>query len=243
MKSIEHFMVVCLAVFRHLSRRRSVLLGAAGITAFGCLQEEVISNQMPDDLDNDGDGVAASLDCDDDDPNIRERTENGCVRIMPTDPCDDEMISCNPLPDFDEDGDMDGFFAEDDCDDSNALINPEASYEPGSPEAQRLEQLACERGEAVDANCDNEPDFACVIVNPPPPMDGDMDGYFGDDDCDDTDARIFPDAEYQPGTRGWAELEALACQRGTPIDFDCDDVAEIECMITVNPLPDGDDPR
>ena len=37
---------------------------------------------------------------------------------------------------------MDGFFAEDDCDDSNALINPEASYEPGSPEAQRLEQLA-----------------------------------------------------------------------------------------------------
>ena len=54
-----------------------------------------------------------------------------------------------------------------------------------------LEQLACERGEAVDANCDNEPDFACVIVNPPPPMDGDMDGYFGDDDCDDTDAYFF----------------------------------------------------
>ena len=193
MKSIEHFMVVCLAVSDIVGEASCLccLLQPLAVFRRGHLEPK------PDDSSNDGDGVAASLDCDDDDPNIRERTENGCVRIMPTDPCDDEMISCNPLPDFDEDGDMDGFFAEDDCDDSNALINPEASYEPGSPEAQRLEQLACERGEAVDANCDNEPDFACVIVNPPPPMDGDMDGYFGDDDCDDTDARIFPDAEYQ----------------------------------------------
>ena len=45
-----------------------------------------------------------------------------------------------------------------------------------------------EQGEAVDANCDNEPDFACVIVNPPPPMDGDMDGFFAEDDCDDSNA-------------------------------------------------------
>ena len=185
MKFVQHFLSVCIAVFRHLSRRRSVFVGAVGITAFGCIQEEVISNQIPDDVDNDGDGVAASIDCDDDDPTVFERTENGCVR----DPCESEYVDaiCNPMPD---DADGDGSSAYEDCDDTNHLIYPEARYEPGSVEAQRLEQLACERGEAIDANCDNEPDFACVIVNPPPPTDGDMDGYFADEDCDDTQSLI-----------------------------------------------------
>ena len=161
-----------IAIFRHLRRNRRCGRRRRSITALGCIQEEVISNQMPD-VDFDGDGVSSLTDCDDADPNVGAPLEGQTCDPMrppatrPCDPsCDDGMpIFCNPIPDFDNDGYGDDV----DCDDDEELIYPDADHSADSAAQADFEALACERGEDVDADCDGEPDYYCVIVNPPPP--------------------------------------------------------------------------
>lgn len=132
----------------------------------------------------------------------------------------EEQIITNPVPDaIDEDGD--GFYLqEDDCDDTNAAVNPAAVE-------------ICDDG--IDNNCDNQIDMdddACpeVSVNPAPEDDADGDGYDESVDCDDQNPDINPDAEED-------------CYDG--LDNDCDDLvdeADDECPeIIVNPGPEDAD--
>lgn len=240
-RQLEIFIASCVAVFRHLSRRNTIVAGAISITALGCLQEEVISNMLPGDIDFDEDGVAETVDCDDSDPSIGAAPDGQeCSDIIPEcNPCEADcnsvMVSCNPFPDGDLD--MDGYFAdEDDCDDTNPFIYPGASHEAGSEGAVRLEDMACEQNEGVDADCDGEADHFCVIVNPPPGDDMDMDGYFDQEDCDDSNPLIHPNAAYEAGSDSAMSLEALACASGDAVDVDCDDEPDYFCVI-VNPPP------
>ena len=70
--------------------------------------------------------------------------------------------------DGDEDGD--GFLAEEDCDNTNANINPDAEEIPNND---------------VDEDCDGE-----ILI-----IDEDNDGFNSDEDCDDSNADIYPGAE------------------------------------------------
>jgi len=74
------------------------------------------------------------------------------------------------LPPVDDDGD--GYYAGDDCDDTDASIYP------GAPEI-------CDDG--IDQDCEGS-DEAC------PAPDNDGDGYDANDDCDDADDTIYPGA-------------------------------------------------
>ena len=247
-RQLQRFMATCIAIYRHLTKRHTIVAGAVSITALGCLQEEVISNMLPEDVDFDEDGVAETIDCDDSDPSVgpppEGRTcEDVVENCQPCEPgCESEIISCNPIPD----GDFDGYDASEDCDDSNPDIYPDSSHEPASEAADRLREKACRSGEGIDSDCDGEPDYFCVIVNPGPieDTDADMDGYFADDDCDDTNPLIHPDARYQPDSESARALEDAACSRGEAIDADCDNEPDYFCVI-VNPPPpeleDGDD--
>ena len=158
--------------------RPSVWAGTFGITAIGCISEEIARNDLPDgDLDEDG------------------------------------------LSQFD------------DCDDREPLIYPGASYAVESRTERVLEDLACQSGGDLDVDCDGEPDYFCVLVNPEP-EDLDGDEFAEDEDCDDTNAQIYPGASYEIGSEEAQALTSLSCEVGEGIDADCDGEAEYQCVIT-----------
>ena len=171
----------CSVLFRRAIVNRGVVAGAIGITAVGCIREEIAQNDFPD-ADFDEDGVSALLDCDDaeplvypeanyaDDPATQNLLEEmACQRERGIDAdCDGEpdyfcVIVNPPPPDLDED--MDGYAVGDDCDDEEALIYPEADHSDDPTAMSALERLACQRGEAIDADCDGVSEFQCVITN------------------------------------------------------------------------------
>ena len=132
---------------------------------------------------------------------------------------------------------MDGFTADEDCDDSNPLIYPNARYAPDSEEARTLTDTACQTGQPIDANCDMTPEYMCdIAINPIP--DFDRDGYT-DDDCDEENPLIHPNASYEDGSPEAQRLTDLACMRNEPIDADCDDEPDYFCVI-VNPAPEDE---
>ncbi len=114
--------------------------------------------------DNDGDGYPASIDCDDDDPDIRP----GADEI-----CDDGIDQDCRFGDLIGDADGDGYIglhcggAADDCDDEDIQVHPGAN----------------ERCNGTDDDCNG--------VLPPDEIDGDEDGASScQGDCDDEDPTI-----------------------------------------------------
>ena len=93
----------------------------------------------------------------------------------PADTSDDDTVDTDPVDTGDTDvppvdADQDGFFDDEDCDDSNAAIYP------GAPEEDCTDP--------VDYNCDGQvPLYA----------DADADGWAACVDCDDLDAAVNPD--------------------------------------------------
>ena len=184
--------------------------------------------------DNDGDGFYGQSDCNDDDAAVFPGADEACDDGIDND-CDDVIDEGKTT--FYEDRDEDGYGdpakpveactkpgkayskVADDCDDLNALVNPE--------QAERCSTVG------VDDDCDGEVDEDSAIDTTTFFFDYDGDGYGGEefevnvcgstppsnysataDDCDDTDAFVSPEA-----------LEV--CDDG--VDNDCDASSDADC--------------
>jgi len=155
-------------------------------------------------LDADGDGAHACVDCDDSDATALPGGTETC-----DDGIDQDCLEGDLLSDADGDGSTAALCGGDDCDDSNAVINPAA------------EDLC----DGVDLNCDGETHET----------DEDGDSFFdiacGGDDCDDDAQGIHPAApEICDGIDNNCDDvlfeggEDDADEDGVPIcDDDCDD--------------------
>ena len=164
--------------------------------------------------DVDGDGYKAAIyggqDCNDSDALIFPGATETCGDNIDQD-CNGADLACEPPVNEDVDGDgyKAAIYGGQDCNDSDALIFPGATE-------------TC--GDNIDQDC-NGADLAC---EPPVNEDVDGDGYkaaiYGGQDCNDSDALIFP---------GATEI----C--GDNIDQDCSG-ADLACEPPVNEDVDGD---
>ena len=148
-----------------------------------------------DDYDQDGDGVAYDLDCDDDDPTSLTRAVDGdCDGVLTVDDCDD----ADPLSTVtSEDSDCDGYISGVDCDDSDAA----STYRGNDEDCDGVVTLedcddrwAASTIVSTDADCDgvitsedcDDSDAGSTVLS----EDGDCDGVLTADDCDDSNAEI-----------------------------------------------------
>ena len=145
--------------------------------------DDSTTDDSGDAVDNDGDGVTAETDCDDNNPAIYPGAVEQCDELDNN--CDGN-IDEDVQDSFYADADQDGYGAGDavlgcelpegyttlagDCDDADARYNPAAV------------ETDCE--DPNDYNCDGSTGFA----------DGDGDGFAACQECDDGDAAVNPDA-------------------------------------------------
>ncbi|MCB9048940.1 MAG: right-handed parallel beta-helix repeat-containing protein [Lewinellaceae bacterium] len=165
--------------------------------------------------DNDGDGVCADVDCNDNDPNITTQPGQACNDGDPTTINDliDANCNCAGTPTacggIGDNDDGDGICADVDCNDND----PNITTQPGQ---------ACNDGDPttindlIDANCNcTGTPTACGGIG-----DNDGDGVCADVDCNDND----PNITTQPGQ---------VCNDGDPTTIN--DLIDADCNCTGTP--------
>jgi hypothetical protein len=141
-----------------------------------------------DDRDDDGDGFAGCLDCDDRNPAVSPAVNEGfCCSTNLDDgidnDCDAEIDETPPLQGcscFEGDDDADGYLDEFDCAPDDGTVNP------GLTEGQ---WCSPDRFDDRDNDCDGETDESEETR----PCDADWDGSPEEDDCDDLNGWVSPD--------------------------------------------------
>ncbi|MCO4769104.1 MAG: hypothetical protein KDA24_03685 [Deltaproteobacteria bacterium] len=156
-----------------------------------------------DNLDVDGDLFTLCDDCDDDDPDVNPDGTEIC-----DDGIDQDCTGTDLVGDLDNDGAINDACGGDDCDDTNAAVNPSADD-------------VCD---GVDLNCDGE------TTTTDADGDGHYDAACGGGDCDETNQAVHPDAVeacngFDDNCDGdlLAEGEADGDGDGAPGCNDCDD--------------------
>ena len=166
----------------------------------------------PDDLDNDGDGYTAAVDCDDDNPNIHPDAIEICNKI--DDDCNGQ-VDDNAGSKWYLDADADGYGnpnkSLDSCDGISFLISVGGDCYDGNPE---IHPGAFERCDGIDNNCDDVVDGSDAVDQTAWFDDLDGDGYGSSEsvhtacisqvdlqlvvdnnnDCDDQNDQVHPGA-------------------------------------------------
>lgn len=203
----------------------------------------VVEDIDPDDLDNDGDGYTAAVDCDDDDPNVHPGATESCNNV--DDDCNgqiDDNAGSKWCLDADGDGYGDPAKSLDSCDGISFLISVCGDCDDDNPE---IHPGALERCDEIDNNCDGVVDGSDAVDQTAWFNDFDGDGYGSsesahaacasqvdsqlvvdnDDDCDDLNDQVHPGAvEY--------------CDEQ---DNDCNEQIDEGLLITSYLDADGDD--
>ncbi len=205
------------------------------------------------DLDEDGDGFPASVDCNDMDPSINPGAEE-IINNDIDENCDGDIVI------IDEDGD--GFNSFDDCDDSNASVNPDAEEIPNNTIDEDCDGEALIIDEDGDGfNSDEDCNDSDPSINPDAEeianndvdedcdgealiIDVDGDGFNSDEDCDDSNAGVNPDATEIPNNDIDEDCdgEALMIDEdgdGFNSDEDCDD-SNPDINPTAEEIPNND---
>ena len=144
------------------------------ITSYDASQGMWVCTSLQSLFDNDGDGVAAWADCDDNDSSALSNVDDSdCDGTLSADDCDDNNPNSNIIA---NDGDCDGVLTADDCNDSDSSLLAQSNDND------------CD-GVLTADDCDDNDASSTVVAN-----DADCDGYETAVDCNDNDANINPGA-------------------------------------------------